>query len=273
MDLVKRNMSSTKIQIVPNPNYGTGIFRRRILLRSMDARVIAELEDDNHAFRVIMGHDGHAITEIETEFLRVPKNTCSGARDPIRVLIGTPLSASPLALCDAGDPRTNCTHVFDLLSLAVTHAKRGEKQRQYDALVWDERDGEMPYEIQRNGDVILVGILKEGIIQGPDPFTGKNLRKGFTTWARGALDNDRLETALVLQRAHYVSVTRRVLMEKMTGSRVIDEGMPSGVCYAYYPGIIEHSINEPKVRDYSEAPEKLLAFSLPLDSPAEPNDT
>lgn len=92
-------MSSKLIHIEANPNYGSGVFRRRILLRSAGQRVIAELEDDNHAFRISMGHDGRVITEIESEFLRVPKSTCDGARDPLMVLVGSPLSDSPLALC------------------------------------------------------------------------------------------------------------------------------------------------------------------------------
>jgi hypothetical protein len=258
-------MSSKLIHIEANPNYGSGVFRRRILLRSAGQRVIAELEDDNHAFRISMGHDGRVITEIESEFLRVPKSTCDGARDPLMVLVGSPLSNSPLALCDRTDPRANCTHAFDLLSLAVTHAKREEKQRQYDALLWDECEGEMRFELQRNGEDFLSGMLRGGEFISPDPFTGKNLRKGFTSWARDALDHEQLEAALVLQRAHFVSITRRILMDGLAGSRVADEPMAKGVCYSYNPGVIEGSINTPDVRDYSEAPEKMLAFRRSLD--------
>lgn len=152
-----------------------------------------------------------------------------------------------------------------MLSLAVTHAKREEKQRQYDALLWDERDGEMRFELQRNGEDFLSGMLRGGEFLSPDPFTGKNLRKGFTSWARDALDYEQLEAALVLQRAHFVSITRRILMDGLVGSRVADEPMTKGVCYSYNPGVIEESINTPDVRDYSEAPEKMLAFRRSLD--------
>jgi hypothetical protein len=258
-------MSSKLLQIEANPNYGSGVFRRRILLRSAGQRVIAELEDDNHAFRISMDHDGRVITGIESEFMRVPKSTCDGARDPLMALVGSPLSDSPLALCERADPRANCTHAFDLLSLALTHAKREEKQRQYDALLWDERDGEMRFVVQRNSEDFLSGVLRGGEFLSPDPFSGRNLRKGFTSWARDALDHEQLEAALVLQRAHFVSITRRILMDGLAGSRVADEPMPTGVCYSYNPGVIEESINTPDVRDYSETPEKMLAFRRSLD--------
>ena len=123
----------------------------------------------------------------------------------------------------------------------------------------------MRFEVQRNGEVILAGVLRAGEFLSPDPFTGKNLRKGFTSWARDALDHEQLEAALVLQRTHYVSITRRVLMDGLEGSRVADEPMPKGVCHSYNPGVIEGSINTPNVRDYSETPEKMLAFRRSLD--------
>ncbi len=258
-------MSSKPFRMEPNPDYGGGICRRRILLRSIGQRVIAELEDDNHAFRVTMDHDGRVITGIEAEFLRAPKSTCDGAANPLMVLVGAPLSDSPLAMCKETDPRANCTHVFDLLGLAVTHAKRGEKQRQYDAAVWDERDGEMRFELQRNGELVFAGVLKAGEFLSPDPFTGRNLRKGFTSWAREALDNELLEAAIVLQRTHYISITRRVRMDMLAGTRVADEPMPKGVCHSYNPGVIEESINTPDLRDYSESPEKMFAFRRSLE--------
>ncbi len=259
-------MSSKDFPLEFNPDYGSGVFRRRILLRSSGKSVIAELEDDNHAFRITLGHDGRVITDIDAEFLRVPKSTCGGAREPIMALVGAPLSDSPLALCDAADPRANCTHLFDLLSLAVTHAKREEKQRQYDGLVWDECEGEMRFEAQINGQVIIAGTLKGGVFLSPEPFTGRNLSKGFISWARETLGREKLEAALVLQRTHFVSITRRILMNKLAGTRVADEPMPKGVCYSYNPGIIEDAINMPDVvRDYSACPEKMLAFRRSLD--------
>ncbi len=55
-------------------------------------------------------------------------------------------------------------------------------------------------------------------------------------------------------------------MNKLAGSRVVDEPMPQGVCYSYNPGVIEGALNMPDVvRDYSEAPEKMLAFRRSLE--------
>jgi len=262
-------MSDRKFLAPSNQNYGKGVFRRRILLRSIGQSVIAELEDDNHAFHINMGHDGHVINRIDVEFVRVPRNLCDGAGEPLRQLVGAELSASPLALTMYADPRANCTHLFDLLSFAVTHAKRGEKRRQYDALIWDERDGKMYFELQSNCDVILAGVLQQGIFLSPALFGGRSIYNGFTTWCREALDSLQLEAALVLQRAHFVSITRRVQMDKLAGIRVIDvfgQSTQEVVCYAHIPGLVEQSFWLPNVaRNYSETPDEMLAFSWPRE--------
>lgn len=266
-------MSERKFVTPSNPNYGNGVFRRRILLRSLGQNVIAELEDDNHAFHINMGHDGHVINSIAVDFVRVPRDVCDGAGKPLGQLVGAALSDSPLALTMYADSRANCTHLFDLLSFAVTHAKRGEKRRQYHALIWDQRNGKMSFELQCNSDVVLAGVLHQGIFLSPAKFHGRSIYNGFTTWGREALDSIQLEAALVLQRAHFVSITRRLQMDKLAGIRVIDvfgQSAQEAVCYAHIPGVLEHSVWLPNaVRNYSETPDDILAFSWPKESLAQ----
>lgn len=109
----------------PNPDYGTGCYRRRVRLQHLGAQtVLAEMEDDQHGFRITVQHDGHAITQIHSESLRIPMTTCGGAGDVLAQLVGVPLSDSPRSLAAHANPRAHCTHQYDLLGLAITHARR-----------------------------------------------------------------------------------------------------------------------------------------------------
>ena len=107
-----------------NPDYGDGLYRRRIRLTALDREVTGELEDDCHGFRVRVSHDGAAVTDISADTLRVPLTTCSGAIRPLRALVGTRLHTPPPAIVAAVDPRANCTHLYDLTLLAIAHLDR-----------------------------------------------------------------------------------------------------------------------------------------------------
>lgn len=69
---------------ITNPQYGRGVFRRRIRLIATAGRVRAAFEDVAHAMRLVLEHDGERITGITPEFRRVPLNVCPGAAGPLR---------------------------------------------------------------------------------------------------------------------------------------------------------------------------------------------
>src|SRR5215470_13550004 len=94
--------------------YGEGVFRRAFLLVAGEGRVVADMEDDFHRFRVTLAHDGAHVTGVRAEAFRYPWSECPGATAPLRALEGMPLSARPLAASRHADPRANCTHLFDL---------------------------------------------------------------------------------------------------------------------------------------------------------------
>ena len=116
-----------------NPHYGTGMYRRRVRLshgvEADQRQVIAEMEDDNHGFRLVVTHDGQQITAIESNALRLPMTTCADAGSVLRQLVRVPLSDSPRALAAHSNPRLHCTHQFDLLGFASTHALRAQAVR------------------------------------------------------------------------------------------------------------------------------------------------
>ncbi len=58
----------------PNRDYGTGIFRRRILIKTgvNKTETVAELEDCVHGFRLVVNHENNIITDVQAEALRIP---------------------------------------------------------------------------------------------------------------------------------------------------------------------------------------------------------
>lgn len=258
-------MGSLEENLPLNPNYGQGMFRRRILLRSAGQSVVAELEDDHHALRITLTHDGATVKTIEPEFLRAAHSTCSEAGAVLGAVEGAALSDSPLAVNNYTDPRLNCTHLLDLLSVAITHASRGKRWRQYDITVWDEREGLTRFELQMNSTIKLAGHLKGEVFVDCPPFTGRRINGGFTRWASQALGPEDLEAALMVQRGYLVSLARRYDFDSLAGVRTSAFSHMVGTCHVFQPGIIERGIRLAGViRDFSDCPEKMLAFSRSL---------
>ena len=138
----------------PNPNYGKGVFRRRIKLENKADHVLAELEDCNHGFRLQLYHDKASVSAIAVETLRYPLSTCSNAGQPLQALVGCPLTTRIEHILKYARPRDNCTHLFDLASLAIAHACREQKERCYDIEVPDSTTGITDLSISRDGHII-----------------------------------------------------------------------------------------------------------------------
>lgn len=246
----------------PNPEYGTGCYRRRVRLQHIDAQtVLAEMEDDQHGFRINLQHDGEKITGIGSESLRIPMTTCGGAGDVLAQLVGVPLADSPRSLAAHANPRAHCTHQYDLLGLAITHARRAAPMRQYDIAIHDEQDGVQCVTGEIDGVAVFDWQLRGHIIDSEGVWQGVNVQKGFAQWAEQHLTADQFELALVVQRGMLVSTTRRVLIPPMEGMGLLDDPMTKGVCYSYSEPAIRQAIRHgDNHRDFSAAPEQLLRF-------------
>ncbi len=237
----------------PNPLYGTGVFRRRVRLRKQESKgrsteqlVIADLEDDNHRFRIMLYHDGQVVTRIEGEALRYPLTTCPGSLDLLKELVGTPLSDDPRSLGVRLDPRRFCTHQFDLAGLAITHALRDGIEQQYDIIVHDQTVGEdmcgwHKVEAAINGQTVFKWDLKDFVIQSEGLWNNVSIMHGFSKWAVGHLSGSELEAALILTRAVFVSNSRRFDISSMAGKPALVAFMQKDVCYSYRSPIVEQA--------------------------------
>ncbi|HSC76060.1 MAG TPA: hypothetical protein VLB90_07490 [Pseudomonadales bacterium] len=246
-----------------NPDYGDGMYRRRVRLQNIDTgTVLAEMEDDQHGFRITLKHDGRVMTSIHADSLRVPMTTCGGADAVLAQLAGVPLSDSPRSLAAHSNPRSHCTHQFDLLGLAVTHALRDEAVRQYDIAIHDAVGDLQRVVGEIDGVTVFDWQLRGHTIETAGVWQGVNVQKGFAQWAELNLSPAQLELALVVQRGMLVSTTRRVLIEPMDGMGLLDDPMTKGVCYSYSEPVIQDAIRYgSNNRNFTHAPEQLLRFA------------
>ena len=257
---------TTPSDIPLNPDFGNGIFRRRIRLQGLSlpdkrGKVIAELEDCNHGFRSTVFHDSKQVTAIEAEALRIPLSTCAGALNPIQALVGTKLNADTLSISRQVNPRANCTHLYDLTVLAIHHCQRGETLRQFDVSIPDEKDGPTEVTVTLNGEPLLNWTIANWFVVSEGKAKGRSLGKGFSKWASELYSGDEQEAVFILQKGYFVSGARRFDIQQLEGLSVTELSDMAGVCYSYTPGVVEGAVRTTgNIRDFTHTPEQLLTF-------------
>ena len=249
-----------------NPRYGSGRFHRRIGLKGSatdktSGRVVAELEDCNHGFRVTVDYQKQCITDIRGEPLRVPTSACDGAVEPLKGLIDSSIQDSAQALNTTANPSENCTHMLDLTVLAIAHCKRGDTVRQYDVEVDDERDSISDIRVYLDGKIVHEWQARGFSVHAPDALHGNKLHKGFSHWARSTFAGIELEAAFILQKGYFVSQGRRYDINATAGDAMLNHDHMHGACYAYSSPRVENAVRLGNtVRDFSDTPELLLKF-------------
>lgn len=252
-----------------NPDYGSGVFRRRIrLLREGDhhhGQVHGALEDCNHGFQSTVLYQNGLVTEIKPQFMRIPFTTCSGAGQPLQKLAGAAVRSSPAELLAIAPPLANCTHLHDLTLLAIAHSQCEHKVVQYDVEVTDAREGISDLRVWRStgyGDKTLIHhwLSSNYAILSPAHLKDKPLFMGFSRWANAQFSGVENEAAFVLQKGNLVSIGRMLDVEAMTGSRAIDEN-DRVACFTYSPQNSSAAVRIGNtVRDFTDHEEKLLKF-------------
>lgn len=241
--------------------YGTGIFRRRIRLRQEPGVASGELEDDFHHFAATVRHDGERVTGATGVASRYPWTTCPGAVDPLARLRGLALSRSLRSVARFTDPRAQCTHLFDLASLAVSLAASDRPGVLYDLAVPDRKDGATTITLHRDGELLLRWELEGIRIVSPDPFAGHNLAGGgFAAWSEAELDADTAEAAQVLRRGALIAMGRAYDMDQVPVARGFASAA-GGSCYSFAPERVDDAKRVlGTMMDFTDAPEKLLAI-------------
>lgn len=244
-----------------NPLYGQGTFRRRIRLENFSDHVLAELEDCNHGFRLRLYHDSQSVVALDVETLRYPLSTCSNAGTPLQALVGCPLSDNIRQLLKYTEPKANCTHLFDLATLAIVQAQRDESCRTYDINVPDSTNGTSDLTIRCNDKLIYHWQAINHQLSMPLELAGNPLMKGFYRWVFKQFKGEALEAALVLQKGYFVSRARHLDLDASAGMPAAGDHYMIDACYTYSQEVVVNAFREANsVRDFSDCPEQLLQF-------------
>ncbi|MFO1426173.1 MAG: hypothetical protein U1F11_04200 [Steroidobacteraceae bacterium] len=131
-----------------------------------------------------------------------------------------------------GRARRNCTHLFDLATLAIAQASPWHVS----ALLRGHRAGP-GMRRSRSRCAATAGwctwSAQGGQIVAPGELAGRTLRQGFAAWASGAFAGDEFEAALVLARTVFISYGRRWNMAAWAGLTARRTSRDTDLCYAY----------------------------------------
>ena len=241
--------------------WGEGTYRRRILVRLDGDRAWGELEDDFHHFRVEFHHDDSTVIDVVGSGIRSPWTTCLDAGVPLQGLVGTTLTTGPLALSHL-DARQNCTHMFDLAGLIVTHAARGiDGDRIYDIAIDDPADGvgARSARLWRDGEAVLDWRLQDRTVLSPDEWIDVPLWQRFIPWAAEHLDDELGEAAVALRRACDIAHGRQGDLDLFGSAADLPHGM-DGICHSMQPTTAPVALrNVGSGRDFTDHEDILLS--------------
>jgi hypothetical protein len=249
-----------------------GLFRRAISLDHRGpGRVVGWLEDHYHHFGVTIDHaEGH-VRDVRMAAPRFPWATCAGAAVPLRALVGQPLITRASDLGRLIDMRLQCTHVFDLVALALVQAATGRPDRTYEVQVPDRAvtvnpDAANAAEINlfgpgevsllRDGERVMHWSLDGQTITGPDPYGGHSLAQGFRQWTE-TMPEEEAEHATIIRRALLVAGGRYQDLDVFPTSAA--QNMPAA-CHSFQPGQRDVAFRlSGSDRNYETAREAMLA--------------
>lgn len=252
----------TEIPAIDYDNYGEGLCRRRIRLENIsDSFSIGELEDDFHHFRVEIHHNENKVTHIQGTTFRAPWSTCTEVNKPLQGIVGLQLSKDSISIGTYVSPTDNCTHLFDLTGLLVSHILGAERNKQYDLAITDPVNGFQILYLWENGVALLKWEAQDSIIVAPETLEGVSLQEKFIPWAKTNFDEDIVEGAIALRRMIHISMGRGANLDQVElGTEHVDG--PIGRCYTYSEKVLFRAKREKKsVRDFSKPDHAALLLS------------
>lgn len=258
-------------QFPPNPNYGSGCFRRRILISQQGEQVSGLLEDTHHGFSVIVSFEKHRVSNIEASSRRTPFNTCPDAISKLSPLLNLDcsqaLNSKELNLI--ANARANCTHLLDLSILAILfyqpeNANSEElRERQFDVMISDADQHGSDCQVHCDGELMHRWQAKSFQIEHPQELAGKPLYSGFAQWANKHFQDELSnQTAFILQKGYFVAQARLFDIDALAGESATNHSSMAGACYTYQPEVAAVATRLAKTtRDFSHNTSQLLKFT------------
>lgn len=187
---------------------------------------------------------------------------CAGAAHALRAMAGCPLSGDLLATSRYTDKQLQCSHLFDMLCLGISHAWHRREDRRYDVIIPDAPTGLLSITLKLNGSVVLKLAVKDfQFIVEPEEYGGISWHRGFSRWAAENLSDTEFEYAFIAQRALFVALARRRDFSDTVGKSAAISGPPSSACFMAQPERRASSFRVGSARNLSGASEEdLLRF-------------
>ncbi|WP_244861109.1 DUF2889 domain-containing protein [Aromatoleum petrolei] len=234
------------------------IYRRRIRVKTDTGEARADLEDDPHRYGVTVRHDSVRVVAVEGLALRTPWSLCASAAAALSRLEGMPLTTDFTNVYRYIDGSMQCTHMLDMAGLAIAHAARGIRLREYDfEITWSEGQEQQFATMYVDGVNFLNWTVQDTRILSPTPFAGQNLRT-MKPWIEVNFnDPDELEALMLFRRAIHISGSRSLDLDALPNAAAT--GHTIGACYVFQPGVAEHALRmHGTTRDFGDSPERLL---------------
>lgn len=228
-------MRPTQLCYPPNPDFGSGLCRRRVHFAGEEGRVSVILADNFHEMSCTIEHDGEQVTGISGQTVRIPTSACPAAASLLPELRGATLRQSPVSYYRDGGARRHCTHLYDLAILAIRHAARGGGTTEYVAVVPDETDRPVEIAIDQDGVPVHRWEIRNGVILSPQPLAGRPLDRGFARWAAEQWIDDAFDAATILSRTWLIAIGRQYAIDLVAGQSVMRNQEMVGRCFAYDP--------------------------------------
>jgi hypothetical protein len=180
-------------------------YARRIEVRTSPGRVVAEMEDYVHHFRVEYEHADGFVTRAVGTGVRVPWTTCPIGAAGVAAMAGTAVGPG-MGEKWVSDRTGQCTHVIDLAAVALAHADGPDVR--YDARV---SPGGGPYRtatLRADGQPVLTWELEDDVVL-TEPFAGMRVRsRELKQLMLGIDDPERREHVAIMRRACHIAPSR-----------------------------------------------------------------
>jgi hypothetical protein len=216
----------------PIPDYA-----RRIEVLTSPGRVVAEMEDYVHHFRVELEHADGVVTRAVGTGVRVPWATCPLGAAGVARLAGAKIGPDSGETWVGGDRTDQCTHVIDLASVAVAHADRPSVR--YVARVSPAGGPRRHAVLRADGDPVLEWDLDDDVVQSGH-FAGLRVRSRELKQRMLALpDADQREHVAILRRACHIAPSRAVDLDDYAVANEI--GIIDSSCHTLQPDVARTS--------------------------------
>lgn len=212
----------------PIPDYA-----RRIDVRTSPGRVVAEMEDYVHHFRVELEHTEGVVTRAVGTGVRVPWATCPIGAAGVARLAGAKVGPDTGDTWVGPDRTDQCTHVIDLAAVAVAHA--GRPSVRYDARVSPAGGPRRRAVLLADGEPVLEWELEDDVVTA-GLFAGLRVRsRELKQRMRELPDPDQREHVAILRRACHIAPSRAVDLDDYEVANQI--GIIDSSCHTLQPDV------------------------------------